>query len=170
MRRFFYIQSHVFLYTLSRNIKFHCIAAVEDRSKKTQLQYINGAVELYHNRGFRVNHIIADSELQCIKDDMRPIHVETVAKDDHVADIERGIRQFKNGVRGTIQSLPYQRYPKIMLHYLITDTLKPMKFNPATDGISDHISPLTMVTGQGAPDYKQMKIEFGAYAQVFEEN
>ena len=45
-----------------------------------------------------------------------------------------------------------------------------MNFIPATDYISDHISPLTMVTGQGAPDYKQMKIEFGAYAQVFEEN
>ena len=66
--------------------------------------------------------------------------------------------------------MPYRRYPRVMIQYLIQDTVKPMNYLPATDGISDHISPLTMVTGRGAPDYRKMKIDFGAYAQVFEEN
>jgi hypothetical protein len=41
---------------------------------------------------------------------------------------------------------------------------------PQPDGIAGNVSPLTIVTGKGLPDYNQMSIEFGAYAQVFEDN
>ncbi|KAI2513611.1 Reverse transcriptase (RNA-dependent DNA polymerase) [Fragilaria crotonensis] len=38
------------------------------------------------------------------------------------------------------------------------------------NGISDTMSPATIVTGVGTPNYQCMRIEFGTYAQVFEDN
>lgn len=99
-----------------------------------------------------------------------PIKLETVAKDDHVGDIERNIRHLKEGIRGTIQSLPYHKYPRIMIEHIAEDTIKPKKFLPANDSISPNVGSLTIVLGRGPPYYNDMTIEFGSYAQVFEDN
>ena len=106
----------------------------------------------------------------CVRDDIRPVTLEIVSKDDHVGDIERSYRDVKEGIRGTVQSLPYRKVPKIMITYLVQDTIKPKNALPATDGICDNVSPLSIVLGRGPIDYTQLKIEFGAYAQVFEDN
>jgi hypothetical protein len=36
--------------------------------------------------------------------------------------------------------------------------------------VSDTLSPLTIMTGKPNPDYHSMKVEFGSYVHVFEEN
>jgi hypothetical protein len=41
---------------------------------------------------------------------------------------------------------------------------------PAEDGISDVLSPVTIVTGLPAPDYNHIQLDFGEYATVFEDN
>jgi hypothetical protein len=41
---------------------------------------------------------------------------------------------------------------------------------PAKNGVLATLSPLTIMTGGPNPDYNDMKIEFGVYAQVFEAN
>jgi hypothetical protein len=38
------------------------------------------------------------------------------------------------------------------------------------NGISDSLSPASLVTGLANPDFWHMRLEFGAYAQVFEDN
>ena len=41
---------------------------------------------------------------------------------------------------------------------------------PVKNGISQTLSPRTIMTGRPSLDYNKMSIEFGAYAQVFEDN
>jgi hypothetical protein len=41
---------------------------------------------------------------------------------------------------------------------------------PWRNGMSQDMSPNTIVTGKPTPDYNNMRIEFGGYAQVFEDN
>jgi hypothetical protein len=36
--------------------------------------------------------------------------------------------------------------------------------------VSEEVSPNSIVMGKPTPDYNNMRIEFGAYAQVFEDN
>jgi hypothetical protein len=38
------------------------------------------------------------------------------------------------------------------------------------NGVSDTLSPLTIMTGRPTPEYNDIKIEYGAYAQVFVDN
>jgi hypothetical protein len=40
----------------------------------------------------------------------------------------------------------------------------------AKNGISDTLSPLTIMTGRANPNYNELKLEFGSYVQVFEDN
>jgi hypothetical protein len=57
-----------------------------------------------------------------------------------------------------------------MVRAAIEKANKVMNQFPAQNGMSNTLSPLTIMTGKPTPDYNDMKIEFGAYAQVFEEN
>ncbi len=41
---------------------------------------------------------------------------------------------------------------------------------PALDGVSETISPLAIMMRIGNSDYQQLRVEFGAYAMVFEDN
>ena len=62
---------------------------------------------MYYERGFRVRHLVADSEFDPVKDDILLIKLETVAKDDYVGDIERYIWHIKEDLHGTVQFLPF---------------------------------------------------------------
>jgi hypothetical protein len=57
-----------------------------------------------------------------------------------------------------------------MIRAAIKNANKVMIQFPVQNGVSDTLSPLTIMTGKPTPDYNDMKIKFGVYAQVFEEN
>jgi hypothetical protein len=128
-------------------------------------------LQLYEQRGFQIIDIHADHEFACIRDELRPVEMDTVVPvDEHVGEIERSIRTTKERTRCTIQGLPYERYTKVMIIDLVNRCVRSLNQIPAQDGISDRISPLTLVTGKGNVDYNQLKLAFGSYVQVFEDN
>ena len=90
--------------------------------------------------------------------------------DDHVHEVERSIRTVKERTRCTVQGLPFRQIPRIIIRATIEAAHKSLNQVPAQNVISQHLSPTTKVTGRPSPDYNDMSIEFGAYAQVFEDN
>ena len=66
--------------------------------------------------------------------------------------------------------MPFKRLPKLMIVELVRRALMILNQFLALDGVSDTLSPLTVMTGRPCPDYNTLKIEFGSYAQVFEDN
>jgi hypothetical protein len=57
-----------------------------------------------------------------------------------------------------------------MIIDLVNTCIRSLNQTPAQDGISDRISPLTLVTGKGNIDYNKLKLAFGTYVQVLEDN
>ena len=57
-----------------------------------------------------------------------------------------------------------------MMRAAIESANKSLNQFPAKNGASDTMSPLTIMTGRPSPDYNNLRVEFGAYAQVFEAN
>jgi hypothetical protein len=57
-----------------------------------------------------------------------------------------------------------------MMRAAIEGAHKTLNQFPAKNGVSNVMSPLTIMTGQPSLDYHNLKIEFGSYAQVFEDN
>ena len=100
-----------------------------------------------------------------------PIHLNVIAVDGHVGEVERSIRPIKERVRACgAHGLPYRCLPKIMIRHMVADVTRCLNQFPRKNGILQTLSPTVIGTGHARPDYNTMKIEFGAYAQVFDDH
>jgi hypothetical protein len=57
-----------------------------------------------------------------------------------------------------------------MMRAAIEGAHKTLNQFPVRGGVSEVMIPLTIMTGKPSPNYHDLIIEFGAYAQVFEDN
>jgi hypothetical protein len=53
---------------------------------------------------------------------------------------------------------------------MVADAIRCLNQFPHANGISSTLSPTGIVTGVAPPDYIHMRVEFGSYTQVFEDN
>jgi hypothetical protein len=166
----FWVNGNPFFHTISEWVKFRTVAAINNRSKKTLLTEIRAVINLYQTRGFTISRVEGDQEFNCIMHDLLPTQLNVADADDHVAEVERSIRTVKERVRCTVQGLPFRRIPRLMMRAAVEGAHKALNQFPARDGVSDVMSPLTIMTGRPGPDYNDLKIEFGSFAHVFEEN
>ena len=112
----------------------------------------------------------ADSELECVREDLQPIALNIVPADSHVGEVERSIRTIKERLRSCAHGLPFKRLPRVIINHMVIDAVRCLNQFPWANGISDTMSPACIVTGAANPEYNQMRIEFGTYVQVFEDN
>ena len=165
----FYVQGLIFCHTISRHINFRTVAAIANRRKTTLEQELKDVFHLYKSRGFEVADLHADNEFAPLQNSIRPVIANIVAADDHVGQVERSIRTIKERVRSTVHGLPFRRYPVLMVRELVSHAVRTLNQLPNRKGISPTTSPRKIITGLPDPDYNSMRIEFGQYAQVFEE-
>jgi hypothetical protein len=167
---FFFVQGLVFMHTISRGIGFCTVSRVNERNKPTILKEIKAVLNVYHSRGLIVCDIHGDTEFLCIREDIRPTQLNIVPADSHVGEIERSIRTIKERLRSCVHGLPFKRLPKLLLTHMVHDTVRCLNMFPWANGISATLSPTSIVTGAAPPNFNHMRIEFGSYAQVFEDN
>jgi len=125
---------------------------------------------MYKSRGFNISNLHANMESECIRNDVLPSRLNVTAADNHVGEVERSIRTMKERARTTIHGLPFKQLPKVMIQALVYHAAKGLNQFPAKNGISNTLSPLTIMTGRANPDYNELKLEFGSYVQFFEDN
>jgi hypothetical protein len=163
---FFFVQGLIFMHTISRGIGFRTVSRVPDRNKPTLVQEIKAVINLYSSRGFTVCDVHGDNEFSCIREELRPIQLDIVPADSHVGEIERSIRTIKERLRSCVHGLPFKRLPKLLLTHMVSESVRCLNLFPWANGISDSLSPTSIVTGLAPPDFNTLRIEFGSYAQV----
>ena len=166
---FFYVQGQVFLHTISRDLHFRTVSHVHDRKYDTIKRELSAVIHLYTSRGFTVTDIHADHEFSCVRHDLHPIHLNVVPADCHVGEVERSIRTIKERVRSCAHGMPYRRLPKLLITHMVADAVRCLNMFPAIDGVSRSLSPATLVTGVPPPDFNTLRLEFGAYVQLFDD-
>ena len=164
----FFVQGLAYLHTISRGIGFRTVAPVKDRTAATLLRELKAAIHLYVVRGFVVCDVHSDSEFECLRESLRPIEMNIVTPDSHVGEVERSIRTIKERLRSCVHGLPFKRLPKLLLHHMVGDAVRCLNSFPWRLGISSTLSPAAIITGLPTPDYACMRLELGAYVQVFE--
>ena len=167
---FMYVNGNPFFTSISRDLQFRTIASVSSRSKATILRESTAVTNMYSARGFTVANIHADREFKCIEPDILPINMNITDADDHVPEIERSIRTIKERVRSTIHGLPFKRLPRVLVRGLCEFAVTSLNQIPSENGVSTDMSPASIVTGKPPIDFNKLKLEFGTYAQVFEDN
>ena len=131
---------------------------------------INRTRNMYTSRGFVITNIHADPEFNCIREAMMPSILNLAAAREHVGEVERAIRTGKEVSRCITHTLPYKRIPIIMVTGMVTASYSRINDLPAPSGVSDIISPSTIVASRPSPDYNVMtSIAFGTYVQVDDE-
>ena len=123
----------------------------------------------YISRGFRSVCLLGDNEfnISLLKQKILPSDMKICAKYEHVHLIERSIRTVKKRCRCTTHSVPYTCFPIIMTKSLVQGRVRWLNSFSPTNGISDTISPATIVLGKPKPDSSKPKICFGAYALAY---
>ncbi len=72
--------------------------------------------------------------------------LNTTAAREHIREIERKIRVIKERVRGTFNTLPYEKLPKMMVIELLHFCVMWMNSFPVKSGISKKWSPRELVS------------------------
>ena len=140
-----FVQGIAFLHSISRGYHFRTVEHHKDYrvkyNKHDMLKGIKKCVNMYHTRGLEVIQLNTDNGFACIEEDIRPINLNMVATGEHVGDIERSGRTFKECTRCHVHRNPYERYTRLMVTGCVVKSVKDLNQLSAMDGISKEISP-----------------------------
>lgn len=96
-----YINKIPFFVTMSRNLKFSTAELMLDQKQETLAAHVKRIQRIYHMRGFRVATFLMDGQFNVIRGDLAEMNItlNTVARGEHVPEIERHIRTIKERTR-----------------------------------------------------------------------
>ena len=165
---FFYVHGIPFLHSISECYQFRTVEATRGRTKTDMLTGLRKILHVYNNRNIKIRTIHADNEFSCISNDLSPLLLNVTPAGDHVPSVERSIQTIKNNTRTIIHSLPFKYYPTLLLEGCVYNAVRLLNILPSKNGISESLSPTTLVTGKPPPKYNDLvKLSFGDYAQVY---
>jgi hypothetical protein len=127
---------------------------------------------MYEGRGFKIDVFLADGEFEVMRGAIHEFRgiLNTTSNDEHVGDIERYIRTIKERARCTYHTTPFKKMPTVMIQGLVGGCVFWLNAFPIAGGVSDTISPRTIMTGKSINYHRHCKIMFGSYAQVHEDH
>ena len=158
-----------FLVTLSKSIHYATVNALDNMKISTLEKTISTVFKIYAIRGFNVTTIHVDIQFKAMKDRKRiSPAVNVVSKDEHVPEIERMIRVIKERARCYYAMLPYKRIPRMMIIQLMTTVIFYVNAFVWRQGVSQFLSPTTIVEGISLDFNKHFHVIFGEYVHTFE--
>jgi hypothetical protein len=163
-----------FLLTVSQKICFTAVNHLADRTVPQILKAFKEMYQYYLQRGFHVKTVHADGKFAPLKPLIESMPggpmVNLESANEHVPEIERRIRVVKERCRATRHSLPYENNPKLMAIHIVLHVVKLLNFFPTKGGVSDTLSPKTIMSGETLDFNKHLSLQIGQYCQVHEED
>jgi hypothetical protein len=126
-----------FLVTSSQGLSLVTIEHRPSRTAKHLVQALERVFRIYATTGFIVQTAMMDMEFEKLKPLMPHVALHTMAAQEHVGEIEQKIRVIKERARGTFNTLPYKKLPRVMLIELLHFCVMWMNSFPIKSGISD---------------------------------
>ena len=166
---FFFVNGNIFFHTKSNKIDFLTAQYCISRSLRTIFTALESVINKYRCRSFKITDFHGDSEFdkEKLKDFLEPGILHTYAREEHVGIIERSVRSIKERCRSTVHGMPYKRMTILMVKSLVEGVVGMMNAFPSKQGISDTLSPSTIVEGKSKLDLKRKIITFGTYALIY---
>ena len=157
--------------TLSKHLHFGTAESICSMRMNDIGGAIQNAIIVYGKRGFTVTDVIADRQFTGVEPYLRDyrVNLNLTGRDEHVPQIERYHRVIKERARSAYHNTPFEKLPNTVVVELIQNVVFFLNGFPWTQGISQDISPLEMVTGYKLDYNKHCQFIFGEYAQAREE-
>ena len=167
-----FVNSIPFMVSISRNIRFGTVEPLTGTKAELLLRAIKNIRNTYAQGGFKVDWMLMDGQFENLRGDIANlgIRLNEVAEDEHVGEIERYIRTVKERCRSACTVLPFKRLPARMVIELVRRAVFWLNAFPHQNGVSDTMSPRTIITGRHVDYNKHCKYEFGQYVQVHDQH
>jgi hypothetical protein len=170
----FFVDGLAFVGTVARSLHFLTVEYIKNRTILTHVfPCLQKVHHLYKARGFKITMTHADEELTSLQHpllELDGIGLNIAATNEHVPEMERAIRTIKERNRSTVSGLPYKHYSTILKKALVSHAISWLNTFPHADGVSETMSPRTILTGV-IPDYAvHCRVLIGAYCEVHNEN
>ena len=170
----FFVNGIAFFISHSRKICFTASTHLKNRKVASLWEAFKEAYQYYAKRGFKITLVTADNEFEPLQTLVHAMpagpRVNLASASEHVPEIERRIRVVKERCRALRHSLPFNRIPEMMTIHMVFHATKMLNYFPTKTGISDTISPRTIMTGETLHYKTHLSLCFGAYCQVHEED
>jgi hypothetical protein len=170
----FFVNKIPFFLTLNRKICFTSVNHLADRTVPRIFKAFKEMHQFYLQRGFHINTVHADGEFAPLKPLIEYMPggpmVNLASAKEHVPEIERIIRVVKERFRETRHSLPFEIIPKIMTIHIVLNVVKLFNFFLTKVGVSDTLSPKTIMSRETLDFKKHISLQIGQYCQVHEED
>jgi hypothetical protein len=155
-----------FLVTSSRGLSLVMIEHLPSRTAKRLAQTLERVFRIYATAGFVVQMAMMDVEFEKLRTLLPHVALNTTAAREHVGEIERKIRVVKERARGTFNTLPYKKLPKMMVVELLHFCVMWMNSFPVKSGISKKWSPHELVSRHKLDAKLHCRSPFGSYCEV----
>lgn len=167
-----YVQGMPFLSAIIRGLKFCTAQALENRRDGTILECLEKINNISDPRCFVVMRAAGDNEFASLETRLGAtgITLNTVARDEHVPEIERHIRTLKERCKAVFNTLPFRKMPARMVAELVYNISLCLHAIPETDGVSQTISPREIVTGVAIDASTHCRLPIGTYVQTHEQH
>ena len=179
---FMYCQGAPYLLMKTAVVKFRAIQSfnrvsrIIQRSNSRRITYKRGPMDIINGiekvlgllraRGFTVSIINADNEFQKLENRVSA-HLEICATRQHIHRIERDVRSVKDRTRCFWVPLPFKKAPKLMVDECLIMVISCLNDFPSKNGISQTLSPASIVLGRDQMNGKHLKATFGRYYEVY---
>jgi len=170
----FFVNRIPFFLTLSSKICFTAVNHLADRTVPHIFKALKEIYQYYLQRGFRITTVHTDGEFAPIKTLIESLPggpmVNLASANEHVPEIERRIRVVKERCRATWHGLPIQLIPKLLTIHIVLNIVKLLNFFPTKGGVSETLTPKTIMYGETLDYKKHLSLQVGQYCQVHEED
>jgi len=155
-----------FLVSMARGLNLVTAKFTPSQTAKQLAAGITRMIDLYARGGFQVGTVLMDNEFEKLHNLVPILDINTMAAKEHVPEVERKIRLIKERGRGTLNTLPFKKMPRLMLIELIYHVVLWLNAFPANSGVSETLSPREIVYRHKL-DFA--KLPFGMYCEVHDE-
>ena len=161
-----------FLVSYNKVLKYGTLHRLLDAKQLSLERCLKEIDKIYQRRGFRITHLLADNQFQCLQDCAVSLHtlLTIVPSDGHVHEIERFIRLIKERCRGLYNTTPFKGVPipNVMTDGLARSAIFWVIAIPRPDSACGSDPPILVMQGFRATLALHGKFKWGDYVQTIE--
>jgi hypothetical protein len=169
----FFVNEIPFFLTLSRKICFAAVNHLANRAVPETFKAFKEMFQCHLQRGFHITVLHADGEFVPLKIMIESVPggpmVNLASANEHVPEIERRIRAVEERCQSCRHDLPFKQTPKLLTIHIVMNGVRMLNFFPTRGGMSDDLSPKTMMSGEVLDHKKHLQLQIGQHCQVHEE-
>ena len=152
--------------TCSRKVCFLGCKFLENHTGMQSFESLTKVIMFCKNRGFAIQHLLVDPELECLKTTMNTKHgteVNPGSAKEHVTDMEQQTRAVQERIHSCFSHMPHKHKLRTLTECAVSHCAKWLNSFPCKGSCTPSVSPWASMTGEELKHNKHCKIEVGAY-------